>query len=83
MVWFNIALKKIILIALCQSCNSLTKNIVQGYVFEIAAEIVMTYHRHKFARESHYCEKERVRKESFLLIDCSAEFRVDSLREKL
>jgi len=82
-VWFNIALNGLILIVLCQSYNIPAKNIAHVYVFEIAAKIVLTYHGHKFAREGHNCDEDRVRKESFLLIDCSAEFRVDSLREKI
>ena len=53
LVCFNIAFKG--LIVLCQSYNFTAKNIVHVYVFEITAEIVLTHHGHKFAREGHNC----------------------------
>lgn len=61
------------------------KNILHANVFELTTKNVLTYHGHKFTRERHYGDKkcERKKVKSLLLIDCSAEFRVDSLREKL
>ena len=53
LVWFNIVLKGLILTDLCQSCNFPAMNIAFGYIFEFTAKFVLTYHGHKFARESH------------------------------
>lgn len=81
-MWFNFVLKGLILTDLCQTCNFPAMNIAYGYIFEFTAKFVLTYHGHKFARESHCCDKQYVGKESLLMTDCSAKSRVDNLRKK-